>query len=157
MEIMQEYINTKKYDSLQGIRTVKERKRFESYIGYAFSKELECEKYIQNTDFSFQFEKNQIENILNQHKLETKEKEEIPNDLNNFENNLNDLKPKSSTDENNNSKSESKSDKKNITKTSSEDNNQNKINNINNTKKKNTEKKEKKSDKKNSKISKKMI
>ena len=154
---MQEYNDTKKYNFLQGIRTDKEGKRFESYIGFAFIMELEFEKYIQNADFSFQFEKNQIEKILNQHKLETKEKEEIPNDLNNFENNLNDLKPKSSTDENNTSKSESKSDKKNITTTSSEDNNQNKINNINNTKKKNTEKKEKKSDKKNSKISKKMI
>ena len=126
METIQENIETKKNDSLDGIRTVKVGKRFESYVGWAFSKELECEKYIQSADFSFQLEKFQIENILNEQNLEEKEKEKILSDLNEFESKLQDLKPKSSTEEDKTSKSESRSDNKQIITTSSEDNNQNK-------------------------------
>jgi len=128
METITENIE-KKNNSLQGIRTVKEGKRFESYVGWGFSKELECEQYIQGADFSFQFEKIQIENILTQQKLEEDEKKKILSDLTEFENGIKYLKP--GPDKNNSGKSESKTDNKKSITTSSEDINQNKIISIN--------------------------
>ena len=128
METITENIE-KKNNSLQGIRTVKEGKRFESYVGWGFSKELECEQYIQGADFSFQFEKIQIENILTQQKLEEDEKKKILSDLTEFENGIKYLKP--GQDKNNSGKSESKTDNKKSITTSSEDINQNKIISIN--------------------------
>ena len=123
MEAIEENIDEKIYNSLQGIRTVKEGKRFESYVGWGFIKEIDCEQYIQDADFSFQFEKIQIENILTQQKLEEDEKKKILSDLNEFENALKNLKPEA--DKNTTSKNESKSDNKKSITTSSEDIDQN--------------------------------
>ena len=123
MEAIEENIDEKIYNSLQGIRTVKEGKKFESYVGWGFIKEIDCEQYIQDADFSFQFEKIQIENILKQQELEEDEKKKILSDLNEFENALKNLKP--GPDKNNTSKSESKSNNKKSITTSSEDIDQN--------------------------------
>jgi hypothetical protein len=109
---------------------VEEWKRFESYIGWSFSRELKCKKYHQGVEYSLKEEKDRIVNLLNNNNIEYNEKDQIINTLDKYDKDLDDLKSIPSSD---NNKSDSKSEKK---KTSSDPNNTQNLKNdlnINNT------------------------
>ena len=133
-------IQEKNFSSLKAIKVLEEGKRFESYIGWSFCKELKCEKYYQGIDYSLKEEKDYIINILNNNKIESDEKNEIINNLNEYEKGLNELKSMNSSS-NITSKSESKSNKnkksssdnKKINESDSSTKNNLNINNKNNT------------------------
>ena len=133
-------IQEKNFSSLKAIKVLEEGKRFESYIGWSFCKELKCEKYYQGIDYSLKEEKDYIINILNNNKIESDEKNEIINNLNEYEKGLNELKSMNSSS-NITSKSESKSNKnkksssdnKKINESHSRTKNNVNINNKNNT------------------------
>ena len=63
----------KKY-LLSGIQKVEDGKRFESYLGQAFFKEIGCDKYYQGVNFSLKEEKDYILSILNKQNIEDNEK-----------------------------------------------------------------------------------
>ena len=46
-----------------GIKVIEDGKRFESYIGWSFCKDLKCGKYYQGVKYSMKNEKNAIINI----------------------------------------------------------------------------------------------
>ena len=105
-------INEKKYYSLSVINRVIDRKRFKSYIGWSFCKELDCDKYHQDLDFSLKKEKRTIIYILDKEKCIDKDK--IIKELNSYEKGLNVLKSSCSNSDNIFSKSESIYDDINI-------------------------------------------
>ena len=105
-------INEKKYYSLSVINRVIDRKRFKSYIGWSFCKELDCDKYHQDLDFSLKKEKRTIICILNKEKCIDKDK--IIKELNSYEKGLNVLKSSCSNSDNIFCKSESIYDDINI-------------------------------------------
>ena len=41
-------MDNKQYANFSSIKGIKEKKRFESYIGWSFSREFKCEKYYQS-------------------------------------------------------------------------------------------------------------
>ena len=120
----------KNFNPLKGIKVVEEGKRFESYIGWSFSKELKCKKYHQSVKYSLKEEKDIIVKLLNNNNIEYNEKDQIINTLDKYDKDLDDLKSIPSSD---NNKSDSKSEKN---KTSSDANNTQNLKNdlnINNT------------------------
>ena len=125
----------KNLSSLKEIKTIEERKRFESYIGWSFSRELKCERYLLSVGFSLKEEKNLITGLIERNNIKIREL--IITNLDKY------LKSLSSSDKKL-SQSESKSDKSK--KTSSDNSNmknKSKNNNIN-IKKKKKDKDEKK-------------
>ena len=121
----------KNLSSLKEIKTIEERKRFESYIGWSFSRELKCERYLLSVGFSLKEEKNLITGLIEKNNI--KIKEQIITYLDKYEKDKEKegLKSLSSSDKKL-SQSESKSDKSK--KTSSDNSNmknKSKNNNIN--------------------------
>ena len=113
----------KNLSSLKEIKTIEERKRFESYIGWSFSRELKCERYLLGVGFSLKEEKNLITGLIERNNIKIREL--IITNLDKY------LKSLSSSDKKL-SQSESKSDKSK--KTSSDNSNmknKSKNNNIN--------------------------
>ena len=113
----------KNLSSLKEIKTIEERKRFESYIGWSFSRELKCERYLLSVGFSLKEEKNLITDLIERNNIKIREL--IITNLDKY------LKSLSSSDKKL-SQSESKSDKSK--KTSSDNSNmknKSKNNNIN--------------------------
>ena len=113
----------KNLSSLKEIKTIEERKRFESYIGWSFSRELKCERYLLGVGFSLKEEKNLITGLIEKNNIKIREL--IITNLDKY------LKSLSSSDKKL-SQSESKSDKSK--KTSSDNSNmknKSKNNNIN--------------------------
>ena len=113
----------KNLSSLKEIKTIEERKRFESYIGWSFSRELKCERYLLSVGFSLKEEKNLITGLIERNNIKIREL--IITNLDKY------LKSLSSSDKKL-SQSESKSDKSK--KTSSDNSNmknKSKNNNIN--------------------------
>ncbi len=109
--------------SLKEIKTIEEGKKFESYIGWSFSGELKCEKYLLGVGFSLKEEKNLITGLIERNNIKIREL--IITNLDKY------LKSLSSSDKKL-SQSESKSDKSK--KTSSDNSNmknKSKNNNIN--------------------------
>jgi len=102
----------KNLSSLKGIKTVEEGKRFESYIGWSFSKELKCEKYLLGVGYSLKEEKDLITHLLEKSKIKIDERQQIIINLDKYEEEG--LKSLSSSGSKL-SKSESKSDKNIIT------------------------------------------
>ena len=113
----------KNLSSLKEIKTIEEGKKFESYIGWSFSGELKCEKYLLGVGFSLKEEKNLITGLIERNNIKIREL--IITNLDKY------LKSLSSSDKKL-SQSESKSDKSK--KTSSDNSNmknKSKNNNIN--------------------------
>ena len=101
----------------------KKGKKFESYIGWSFSRELKCERYLLSVGFSLKEEKNLITDLIERNNIKIREL--IITNLDKY------LKSLSSSDKKL-SQSESKSDKSK--KTSSDNSNmknKSKNNNIN--------------------------
>ena len=113
----------KNLSSLKEIKTIEERKRFESYIGWSFSRELKCERYLLSVGFSLKEEKNLITGLIERNNIKIREL--IITNLDKY------LKSLSSSDKKL-SQSESKSDKsKKTSSDSSNMKNKSKNNNIN--------------------------
>ena len=113
----------KNLSSLKEIKTIEEGKKFESYIGWSFSRELKCERYLLSVGFSLKEEKNLITGLIERNNIKIREL--IITNLDKY------LKSLSSSDKKL-SQSESKSDKSK--KTSSDNSNmknKSKNNNIN--------------------------
>ena len=113
----------KNLSSLKEIKTIEEGKKFESYIGWSFSRELKCERYLLGVGFSLKEEKNLITGLIERNNIKIREL--IITNLDKY------LKSLSSSDKKL-SQSESKSDKSK--KTSSDNSNmknKSKNNNIN--------------------------
>ena len=75
----------KNLSSLKGIKTVEEGKRFESYIGWSFSKELKCEKYLLGVGYSLKEEKDLITHLLEKSKIKIDERQQIITNLDKYE------------------------------------------------------------------------
>ena len=63
----------KNLSSLKEIKTIEEGKKFESYIGWSFSGELKCEKYLLGVGFSLKEEKNLITGLIEKNNIKIKE------------------------------------------------------------------------------------
>ena len=132
-----------KNENLQVIKILTEGERFKSYIGWSFSRKLECKKYLQGINYSINQEIRKIESILDkQQVLEPGLKGRIKNELDEYKNKVKNsltIYPKST------SESESKSDK---TDSQSSDKKSNLETNININNKNNINNNENKNDKK---------
>ena len=121
----------KNLSSLKEIKTIEEGKKFESYIGWSFSRELKCERYLLSVGFSLKEEKNLITGLIEKNNI--KIKEQIITNLDKYEKDKEKegLKSLSSSGKKL-SQSESKSDKsKKTSSDSSNMKNKSKNNNIN--------------------------
>ena len=135
-------MDNKQYANFSSIKCIKEKKRFESYIGWSFSREFKCEKYYQSVNYSLKKEKDLIIYLLGKNNIEIYKRKQIIINLDKYVENLNALKSLDRSD-NKLSQSESKSDKN---KKTSNDNSNIYINIIEN--KKNNDKDKKKFNKK---------
>ena len=75
----------KNLSSLKGIKTVEEGKRFESYIGWSFSKELKCVKYLLGVGYSLKEEKDLITQLLEKSNIKIDERQKIITNLDKYE------------------------------------------------------------------------
>jgi len=135
-------MDNKQYANFSSIKGIKEKKRFESYIGWSFSREFKCEKYYQSVNYSLKKEKDLIIYLLGKNNIEIYKRKQIIINLDKYVENLNALKSLDRSD-NKLSQSESKSDKN---KKTNSDNSNIYINIIEN--KKNKDKNKKKFNKK---------
>ena len=78
----------KNFNPLKGIKVVEEGKRFESYIGWSFSRELKCKKYHQGVGYFLKEEKDIIVKLLNNNNIEYNEKDQIINTLDKYDKDL---------------------------------------------------------------------
>ena len=69
--------NLSKIPKVNYLKTITIGKRFESYIGWAFSKELECKNYCLNLKYSLLNEKERLIEIMKMQKIEKDKAEEI--------------------------------------------------------------------------------
>ena len=63
----------KNLSCLKEIKTIEEGKKFESYIGWSFSGELKCEKYLLGVGFSLKEEKNLITGLIEKNNIKIRE------------------------------------------------------------------------------------
>ena len=77
----------KKSHQLEGIKIMEDGKKFESYIGWIFCKELGCQRYFRGVKYSINEEKNYIIQLLAD-KIKDNEKDNIIKNLNAYKENL---------------------------------------------------------------------